>query len=67
MRIGLAVILALAVTRDTPHPPAAPVRPVVDAYYGEKVADPYRYLEKLNDPEVLGWLRVQDAYTRQVL
>ena len=39
----------------------------MDTYYGEKVADPYRYLEKLNDPEVLEWMEAQDAYTRQVL
>ena len=67
MRIGLSVILGLAIASDTPHPPAAPVKPAVDTYYGEKVADPYRYLEKLDDPQVLSWMHAQDAYTRDVL
>ena len=52
--------------RLTPAP-LAPVRTVFDDYYGTKVSDPYRYLENLKDPEVLAWLRAQDAYTRRVL
>jgi prolyl oligopeptidase len=49
------------------RPPVAPVRPVVDDYFGTKVADPYRYMENLNDPEVAAWMRAQNAYTRGVL
>jgi prolyl oligopeptidase len=48
-------------------PPAAPVRPVTDDYYGTKVADPYRYMENLKNPEVQGWLKAQNDYTRAVL
>jgi len=48
-------------------PPVAPVRAVIDDYHGTKVADPYRYMENLNDPEVLSWMKAQDAYARGVL
>ena len=48
-------------------PPAAPVRPVTDDYYGTKVADPYRYMENLKDPEVAAWFKSENDYTRSVL
>jgi prolyl oligopeptidase len=48
-------------------PPVAPVRPVSDTYFGTKVDDPYRYMEKLDDPEVASWFKKQDDYTRSVL
>jgi prolyl oligopeptidase len=49
------------------EPPKAPVRPVVEEYFGTKVTDPYRYMENLQDPEVQAWFKVQDDYTRFVL
>ena len=48
-------------------PPEAPVRPVVDDYFGTKVVDPYRYKENLNNPEVQAWFKAEDDYTRAVL
>lgn len=48
-------------------PPAAPVRPVTDDYYGTKVVDPYRYMENLHDPEVQSWMKAQNDYTRAIL
>ena len=48
-------------------PPIAPVRNVVDEYYGIKVDDPYRYMEKLDDPEVAAWFKAQAAYTDATL
>lgn len=67
--IGVLLFVALFrfASAQTATPPATPVRPVIDDYYGMKISDPYRYLENLKDTEVLGWLRAQDAYTRQVL
>ncbi len=32
-------------------PPAAPVRPVTDDYFGTKVVDNYRYFEDLKNPD----------------
>jgi prolyl oligopeptidase len=49
------------------RPPVAPMRPVVDNYFGTKVTDPYRYMENLRNPEVAGWMKAQNAYTRGVL
>jgi prolyl oligopeptidase len=40
---------------------------VTDEYYGTKVVDRYRYMENLKDPEVQGWMRGQNDYTRAVL
>lgn len=57
----------IAVTSVTAGPPEAPVRTVVDEYYGIRVEDPYRYMENLQDPEVLGWIEAQAAYTDSVL
>ena len=48
-------------------PPVAPVKSVIDDYYGTKVADPYRYMENLKNPEVEAWLKAQNEYTRAVL
>ena len=48
-------------------PPVAPVKDVVDYYFGTKVSDPYRYMENLKDPEVQAWFKGQNDYTRTVL
>lgn len=48
-------------------PPAAPVRPVVDDYFGTKITDPYRYMENLSEPEVQAWIKDQDSFTRATL
>src|SRR5258708_7281686 len=52
---------------DTSTPPVAAVRVVTDEYFGVKVADPYRYLEDLANPEVTAWFKGQNDYTRAVL
>jgi prolyl oligopeptidase len=65
----LAVVSAPALAAETksPAPPVAPVRPVVDDYFGIKVTDPYRYMEDLKDPQVAAWFRGQNDYARGVL
>ena len=63
-------LLAQSVAQDSfaiGGPPVAPVRPVVDDYFGTKVTDPYRYMEHLDNPEVAAWMKAQNAYTRRVL
>src|ERR1700731_4315786 len=53
-------------------PPAAnaPVYPVTarvevsDSYFGTPVADPYRWLENLDSPEVRTWVSAQNALTQ---
>ncbi|MCB0998167.1 MAG: S9 family peptidase [Acidimicrobiales bacterium] len=48
-------------------PPAARREPVVDTWHGVAVADPYRWLENGDDPEVVDWVAAQNAHTRQAL
>jgi len=45
----------------------APVKPVIEDFYGTKITDPYRYMENLKDPEVQAWIKAQDARTRSIL
>jgi len=39
----------------------------VDDYHGTKVADPYRWLEEIDGPEVAGWVKAQNAVTMPYL
>jgi prolyl oligopeptidase len=47
--------------------PNTPVRDVTEDYFGTKVSDPYRWLEKTADPEVVAWMKAQNDYTRAIL
>jgi len=49
------------------QPTVAPVRPVVDDYYGTKITDNYRWMENMNSPELAEWLKAQNTYTREIL
>jgi len=40
---------------------------VVDTYHGTKVADPYRWMEDLNAPEVKQWIESENAVTFKYL
>jgi len=40
---------------------------VVDTYFGTKVADPYRWMEDLNAPEVKRWVDAENAVTSRYL
>jgi prolyl oligopeptidase len=48
-------------------PPVARVEPVTDTYFGEKITDPYRWMENDQDRDWLSFLRGQDAHARAVL
>lgn len=58
-------VISAAVT--PPASPVAMVKIVTDDYFGTSVADPYRYMEDLKDPEVQAWFKGQNDYTRAVL
>jgi prolyl oligopeptidase len=63
----VGLMTASAAFAQAPPPPAAPVRPVTDDYFGTKVVDDYRYMENLKDPEVQKWMKAQADYTRATL
>jgi prolyl oligopeptidase len=48
-------------------PPATPIRPVADIYWGTPVVDNYRYLEDLKSPGVRSWMQAQADNTRAQL
>lgn len=56
-----------AAGQSTSKPPAPPVRPVTDNYFGVEVTDPYRYMENLKSPDVAGWIQEEGRYTQEVL
>lgn len=47
-------------------PPVAPVRPVIETYYGQKITDRYRWMER-EGPEWQSFVRAQGAYAEAVL
>jgi prolyl oligopeptidase len=63
--LGLAALATAPLAQG--GPPVAPVRDVVDTYFGVSVHDPYRYMEDLKSPEVAAWIRAQADYTRKTL
>jgi prolyl oligopeptidase len=38
-----------------------------DGYHGERIADPYRWLEATGDPEVADWIKAQNELTESFL
>lgn len=64
--VAIPFILLSQVYAQTTQP-VAPVKPVVQKYFGTEVSDNYRYLEELKNPEVQTWMKQQAAFTRAKL
>src|ERR1700758_2545613 len=47
--------------------PAAAKGTVVDDYHGTKVPDPYRWMDKADDPALVAWVDAENALTRKLL
>ncbi len=47
--------------------PDTPRHDVTEEYFGTQVVDPYRWLEKTSDPEVVRWMKAQNDYAREAL
>ncbi len=61
---------AKAEAEDARHddgPPATRRESIVEELHGTAVADPYRWLERIDDPEVAAWTQAQDRYARREL
>ncbi|HVY48415.1 MAG TPA: hypothetical protein VHB21_21150, partial [Minicystis sp.] len=54
-------------THPVPPPPPARREDVVDVVHGEAIADPYRWLEDGDSPEVLAWSAAQTERTERAL
>lgn len=70
------VMLSLTLVGASAHAGTVPITypetrksPVVDVQFGERVADPYRWLENnvRSDPEVADWVKRQDGLARSYL
>lgn len=58
-----SLALATVSTAATMTQPAtAPVRPVTETLWGQKVTDNYRYMESMG-PETVAWIKAQGVYT----
>ncbi len=73
MSLRVVCLVAIAVLGRWPTAEAAeslpdtPRQPVIDEYHGEKIADPYRWLENADDPRVKAWSDAENASARAVL
>jgi prolyl oligopeptidase len=61
--IALSTAWALSIEPPTPLAP----QPVEDTFYGQRVVDPFRFLERTEDPRVAKWMRAQADYARAIL
>jgi prolyl oligopeptidase len=62
----MSILLALALAAGLAYPQAQKDA-TVDDYFGRKVADPYRWMEQLDAPEVQSWVTAENALTAKVL
>ncbi|MEQ1439722.1 prolyl oligopeptidase family serine peptidase [Fontimonas sp. SYSU GA230001] len=74
LRRSLVLALVLSMTMTTVPAraqrlsyPQAPRGPVVDDYFGTKVADPYRGLEDVDAPATRAWVEAQNALSLPLL
>ncbi len=55
---------AVVIPAEAPKAPVARIETVKDTYHGVEVADPYRWLESWDDPEVKEWSKAQNKVAR---
>lgn len=65
--MSIAFILLLASAATPLSPPPTPIKEVIEHVHTRSIADPYRWLEQLDDPAVMQWARAQHAYTKSML
>jgi protease II len=66
--LSMIVPFAAAFAADSASgPPRVKADPVEEMMHGQKISDPYRWLEKSDSPETQAYVREQLAYTRSLL
>ncbi|NNF20262.1 MAG: prolyl oligopeptidase family serine peptidase [Flavobacteriaceae bacterium] len=64
----LAFSFSLFITaQEVVVPAVLPEDNVTETYHGITIQDPYRYVENLEDPQVLSWMRDHSNYARATL
>jgi hypothetical protein len=66
MRFTIAGLTALCLAAGLPAPPPTRVDIVIDRMHGAEIADPYRWLEDQQSPEIRSWIAKQNEYSRAV-
>jgi prolyl oligopeptidase len=65
--LGAALALtAASLASPVAKPATAPIKPVTETLWGQKVTDDYRYMESMG-PETVAWMKAEGAYTRSVM
>jgi len=65
---GLAPLIIFVANASAQNgPPKAPIHEVTDTYFGQKVVDPYRWMEDAKSPETAEWMKAQADYSRAYL
>lgn len=70
IRLLLAVVYFFSLStfsQQSISPPATEERPDTLEFAGNKVVDPYSYLEEYKEPEVASWYRAQADYAKTIL
>src|SRR5260221_518620 len=65
--VGVALVNAKDATSTLSKYPVTKKIEIVDDYHGNKVVDPYRWLEDANSPETQAWVEEQNKVTFQYL
>jgi len=60
--VAVAPAASASAPKASPYP-EAPVKPVVDEYFGTKVTDDYRWMEDGKDPKVIAWTEAENRLT----
>src|SRR5215510_221170 len=65
--LALALVQVTLLAQSSLKYPQPRKGDVVDDYFGTRIADPYRWMEDLNAPEVKQWVDAENAVTSKYL
>ncbi len=67
LSVGVMAVVVLAASRAAGQdlPPSARRTAIADVHHGQRVPDPYRWMEQMTAPETLEWIKAQDAFARR--